>query len=215
MAYMIKILRHAPIVSSFKVAMLCMDPHYRTLRGLLLLIQKDAPSLRERWMMFMDTGWWFGTCAIFPYIGNTYPSWLIFFRGVETTNQDMFDVWMFINPSDWRWLAEKRWRKSRAWQEFCSFGHRFRTRLANGEKPTSEWHGSSAIAASRWPSLGFFGSPYAIRELYNTCWWHVIYLRNVWKIVCVCIIECLVNYVPDWCWRFASVYWWWVIWRIT
>ncbi|CAL1134120.1 unnamed protein product, partial [Cladocopium goreaui] len=56
------------------VAMLCMDPHYRTLRGLLLLIQKDAPSLR-----------------------------------------------------------------SRAWQEFCSFGHRFRTRLANGEKPTSEY----------------------------------------------------------------------------
>lgn len=45
------------------VAMLCMDPHYRTLRGLLLLIQK----------------------------------------------------------------------------EFCSFGHRFRTRLANGEKPTSEY----------------------------------------------------------------------------
>ncbi|CAK9026578.1 unnamed protein product [Durusdinium trenchii] len=44
------------------VAMLCMDPHYRTLRGLLLLIQK----------------------------------------------------------------------------EFCSFGHRFRTRLANGEKPSSE-----------------------------------------------------------------------------
>lgn len=45
------------------VAMLCMDPHYRTLRGLLLLIQK----------------------------------------------------------------------------EFCSFGHRFRTRLANGEKPSSEY----------------------------------------------------------------------------
>lgn len=45
------------------LVMLCMDPHYRTLRGFLLLIQK----------------------------------------------------------------------------EFCSFGHRFRTRLANGEKPTSEY----------------------------------------------------------------------------
>jgi len=45
------------------LVMLCMDPHYRTLSGLLLLIQK----------------------------------------------------------------------------EFCSFGHRFRTRLANGEKPTSEY----------------------------------------------------------------------------
>jgi len=27
------------------------------------------------------TGWWFGTCFIFPYIGNNHPS------GVETTNQ--------------------------------------------------------------------------------------------------------------------------------
>ena len=23
----------------------------------------------------------------FPYIGNNHPSWLVFFRGVETTNQ--------------------------------------------------------------------------------------------------------------------------------
>jgi len=30
-------------------------------------------------------GWWFGTC--FPYIGNNHPNRLIFFRGVETTNQ--------------------------------------------------------------------------------------------------------------------------------
>ena len=33
------------------------------------------------------SGWWFGTFFIFPYIGNNYPNWLIFFRGVETTNQ--------------------------------------------------------------------------------------------------------------------------------
>ena len=33
------------------------------------------------------TGWWFGTCFIFPYIGNNHPNWLIFFRVVETTNQ--------------------------------------------------------------------------------------------------------------------------------
>ena len=25
---------------------------------------------------------------IFPYIGNSHPNWLIFFRGVETTNQN-------------------------------------------------------------------------------------------------------------------------------
>ena len=34
-----------------------------------------------------ETGWWFGTFFIFPYIGNNLPNWLMFFRGVETTNQ--------------------------------------------------------------------------------------------------------------------------------
>ena len=34
-----------------------------------------------------SSGWWFGTFCIFPHIGNNHPNWLIFFRGVETTNQ--------------------------------------------------------------------------------------------------------------------------------
>ena len=36
------------------------------------------------------TGWWFWNMTFnFPYIGNNHPNWLIliFFRGVETTNQ--------------------------------------------------------------------------------------------------------------------------------
>ena len=33
------------------------------------------------------TGWWFGTFFVFPYIGNNHPNWLIFFTGVQTTNQ--------------------------------------------------------------------------------------------------------------------------------
>ena len=32
-------------------------------------------------------GWWFGTFFIFAYIGNNHPNRLIFFRGVQTTNQ--------------------------------------------------------------------------------------------------------------------------------
>jgi len=39
-----------------------------------------------------NSGWWFGTFGlffiIFPYIWNNNPNWLIFFRGVETTNQN-------------------------------------------------------------------------------------------------------------------------------
>ena len=38
----------------------------------------------------MISGWWFGTFFIFPYIGNNHPNWLIFCRGVETTNQIYF-----------------------------------------------------------------------------------------------------------------------------
>ena len=38
------------------------------------------------------SGWWFGTFFIFPYIGNTNLNWLIFFRGVETTNQTLFGI---------------------------------------------------------------------------------------------------------------------------
>ena len=44
------------------------------------------------------TGWWFGTFFIFPYIGNNLPNWLIFFRGVQTTNQ----IW--INLYFWPWF---------------------------------------------------------------------------------------------------------------
>ena len=37
-----------------------------------------------------ESGWWFGTFLFFHILGifgNNHPKWLIFFRGVETTNQ--------------------------------------------------------------------------------------------------------------------------------
>ena len=40
--------------------------------------------------MYIHIGWWFGTFFIFPYIGNNNPNWLIFFRGVQTTNQYIY-----------------------------------------------------------------------------------------------------------------------------
>ena len=33
-------------------------------------------------LLFWMTGWWFGTFFIFPYIVDSNPNWLIFFRGV-------------------------------------------------------------------------------------------------------------------------------------
>ena len=49
------------------------------------LISKDwiAVYHRRNW----SHGWWFGTFIIFLYIGNNHPNWLIFFRGVQTTNE--------------------------------------------------------------------------------------------------------------------------------
>ena len=37
----------------------------------------------------------FETFFVFPYIGNNNPKWLIFFRGVETTNQRTL-IWLFF-----------------------------------------------------------------------------------------------------------------------
>jgi len=42
--------------------------------------------------------WWFGTLFIFLYIGNNHPNWLIYFRGVETTNQIW---WQFQWGNHW------------------------------------------------------------------------------------------------------------------
>ena len=41
------------------------------------------------WCLMIDSGWWFGTFIMFPYIGNFIipTDYIIFFRGVETANQ--------------------------------------------------------------------------------------------------------------------------------
>ena len=54
--------------------------------------QEGGVSYNDSWTIvgcfgLYYAGWWFGTFFIFPYNGNNDPNWLIFFRGVETTNQ--------------------------------------------------------------------------------------------------------------------------------
>ena len=46
--------------------------------------------------IYTYTGWWFGTFLIFPYIGNNYPNWLIFSRGVQTTKQYIMYIYIHI-----------------------------------------------------------------------------------------------------------------------
>ena len=44
------------------------------------------------------SAWWFGTCFIFPYIGNVIipTDELIFFRLVETTNQVIISTYSYL-----------------------------------------------------------------------------------------------------------------------
>ena len=46
-----------------------------------IIESRHGRSKQPLWL----TDWWFG--IFLPYIGNNHPNWLIFFRGVETTNQ--------------------------------------------------------------------------------------------------------------------------------
>ena len=68
-----------------------------TVRSFNFSILKCYPNITncKNWLVV-----W--TCFIFPYIGNNNPNWLIFFRGVETTNQmwkDSEHVWTCLNQS--------------------------------------------------------------------------------------------------------------------
>ena len=67
----------------------------------------------QSWRDFRSTaGWWFGTCFIFHNIWDPF-HWLIFFRGVETTNQTVF----------WDILSLLRYQKEVEWSKIQSHHH--------------------------------------------------------------------------------------------
>ena len=55
------------------------------------------------------SGWWFGTFFIFPYIEENPSHWLIFFRGVETTNQLLMHPFFFAGHQSLWSLPPKLW----------------------------------------------------------------------------------------------------------
>ena len=63
-------------------AALLLPPRWATFAWQCEAGRHDRGTIQETSL----AGWWFGT-FVFPYIGNSNPNWLIFFRGVETTNQ--------------------------------------------------------------------------------------------------------------------------------
>ena len=71
---------------------------YQLLRYSTIVIDIQYNCLHLLMTTYCLSGWWFGTFFIFPYIGNNHPNWLIFFRGVQTTNQ-----LLFIDDSHYPW----------------------------------------------------------------------------------------------------------------
>ena len=80
------------------------DPVVKRLSKMKTLRMQIQYSTDPRFFRMFIAGWWFGTCFIFPYIGNNHSNWLIFFRGVQTTNQivRMGLIWIdhheFVSP---------------------------------------------------------------------------------------------------------------------
>ena len=52
------------------------------------------------------SGWWFRIFFIFPYTGNNYANWPIFFRGVETTNQSINGGFGLRKSPNGPWLPD-------------------------------------------------------------------------------------------------------------
>ena len=63
-----------------------------------LMLNVGPQQFKSDWLyryIYIITGWWFGTCCIFPYIGNHNPNC----RGVETTNQIYVHIYIYISLS--------------------------------------------------------------------------------------------------------------------
>ena len=98
------------------------------------------------YMYYIYTGWWFGT--FFPYIGNNNPNWLIFFRGVETTNQYIYIHGGFYSPQvNFLW--------PRLWSFFQSPVER-----------DSGWSKTFLVLkGTSWPGPRFSGVAWSVQEL--------------------------------------------------
>ena len=90
------------------------------------------------------TDWWFGTFSMFPYVGKNHPNWLIFFRGVETTNQPLV-VWK-------RRSFSQRLSLAALFQGFRRFSQRSGEMAADGQEGWLDWDHASRLLYHTVPS---------------------------------------------------------------
>ena len=82
------------------------------------------------------TGWWFGTFFIFHNIWDNPSHWLIFFRGVKTTNQ------FRMKTCDPRWISFRNHFRALAPSPASSWTYRARMRSATAGCPFRVWQTS-------------------------------------------------------------------------
>ena len=79
----------------------------------------------------------------FPYIGNSNPNWLIFFRGVETTNQSVI-----CRHRDGSLHLEQTWNRP------FILGYQTEDPAVRPNPRNDIWCGNKAWAISKWKRLG-------------------------------------------------------------
>ena len=75
-----------------------------------LSAKKNVGKIHEGFFRFSQpsTGWWFQIFFIFTPTWGRFPFWLIFFKGVETTNQSRFWFWRCSCPGFFGWVATQK-----------------------------------------------------------------------------------------------------------
>ena len=152
----------------------------------LLMVDRCHPSMRfciensedktrgygagsgSRWVnelpQEMDSGWWFGTFFIFPYIGNNHPNWLIFFRGVQTTNKDWSPEHDHWGCSTWYHAKNTHWK----WHESLEESLSWRNGFSASKSLAMETLNGMMVSRSKYPKLDqiAFKSGWWIRIVY-------------------------------------------------
>ena len=85
-------------------------------------VSNDVKCTIDEWLVVWNI-------FILPYIGNSRPNWLIFFRGVETTNQMSGQCGMQSGERQvYRWQFPSPWNFTKLWRKMTRMTHTHKKR---------------------------------------------------------------------------------------
>ena len=86
-----------------------------------IIVRQDKEKVHQHWYTYQSysyifqrylyyipvMAWLVVSNIFFPYIGNHNPNWLIFFRGIETTNQWLYNGYIIRIAWDTLWFHDE------------------------------------------------------------------------------------------------------------